>query len=148
MTPTNVPLRRPGSRPHTAAVRRFLLLAFVVAAFAAGAAQARAEEHGGGGDVRVAARCAHGAAASLRLRAEDGRIEARFRLRQTRGSGVWRIAIVHERRVTARATRRTTRREDSFELRRTLQDLRGSDTVAVHAWGPGGVGCRAAATLP
>jgi hypothetical protein len=130
-------------------VRRFLLLAFFVAAFAAGAAQARAADHGGGGsDVRVAARCGRGATALLRLRGEDGRIETRFRLRQTHGSGVWRIAIVHERRVSARATRRTTRHEDSFELRRTFQDLRGSDTVAVHAWGPGGVGCRAAATLP
>jgi hypothetical protein len=61
---------------------------------------------------------------------------------------VWRIAFVHERRVAARATRKTTRRDDSFELRRTLRDLRGSDTVVVHAWGPGGVGCRATATLP
>jgi hypothetical protein len=71
----------------------------------------------------------------------------RFRLRQRSGRGVWRIAIVHEQRVSSRATKRTTRSDDSFELRRRLVDLRGSDTVTVHAWGPGGLGCRAAATL-
>jgi hypothetical protein len=60
---------------------------------------------------------------------------------------VWRIAVVHEQRVAYRATRRTTRGDDSFELERRLVDLRGSDTVVVHAWGPGGAGCRASATL-
>jgi len=98
--------------------------------------------------VRVAGTCGRGATASLRLRADDGQIEVRFRVEQTRGRGVWRITIVHEQRVSSRATRRTTRSDRSFELRRRLADLSGSDTVAVHAWGPGGLGCRATATLP
>ena len=97
--------------------------------------------------MRVAGSCSRGATSSLRLRADDGRIEVRFRLEQSRGRGVWRITIVHEQRVSSRATR-TTRSDRSFELRRGLADLRGSDTVAVHAWGPGGLGCRATATLP
>jgi hypothetical protein len=130
-------------------VRRLLLLASLLLALAVGAASARAEDGGGrGGDVRVAGECGRGATSSLRLRADEGRIEMHFRVRQTRGRGVWRITIVHEDRVSARATRRTTRFADSFELRRTLPDLRGSDTVVVHAWGPSGLGCRATATLP
>jgi hypothetical protein len=68
--------------------------------------------------------------------------------RMTRGRGVWRITIVHENRVSIRVTSKTTRTDDSFELRRTLPDLRGSDTVVVHAWGPSGLACRATATLP
>lgn len=123
-------------------------LTLLLLAFSAGAAQARDGDRGGGGDVRVAGRCGRGAAASLRLRVRDRGIEVRFRLRQTRGHGRWRVAFVHERRVAARATRRTTRRDDSFELRRTLRDLPGSDTLVVRAWGPRGVGCTAAATLP
>ena len=103
---------------------------------------------GGGNDVRVAGDCGHGATASLRLRADDGKIKVRFRLRQRSGRGVWRIVIVHQRRISSRVTRRTTRSADSFELRRTLSDLAGSDAVAVHAWGPSGLGCRAAATMP
>ena len=147
MTRTNVPLRLPPRSPHTAAVTRLVLLTLLVLAFSVWAGQARADDHGGGGEVRVTGSCGKGAAASLRLRSRDSSIELRFRLRQTRGRGIWRIAVVHERRVSARATRRTTRQDDSFELERNLRDLPGSDTVAVHAWGPSGLGCRATATL-
>jgi len=126
---------------------RVLALAVLLLAFSAGAAQARGDDHGGG-DVRVAGSCGRGATAALRLRGDDGRIEVRFRLEQRRGRGLWRITIVHEQRVSSRATRKTTRSDRSFELRRRLVDLGGSDTVAVHAWGPGGLGCRASATLP
>jgi hypothetical protein len=131
---------------------RPVLLALLLLAFSAGAAQARGNDHGGGGsgndDVRVAGECGRGVTSSLRARAHDDGIEVSFRLRQTRGRGVWRITIVHENRVTSRATDKTTRTEDSFELRRTLRDLPGSDTIVVHAWGPNGLGCRATATLP
>jgi hypothetical protein len=122
----------------------------LVVAFSVSAGQARADDHGGGGgggEVRVAGSCGKGAVASLRLRSRDSSIEVRFRLRQTRRRGLWRIAVVHERRVSARATRRTTRADDSLELERNFRDLPGSDTVAVHAWGPSGLGCRATATL-
>jgi len=40
--------------------------------------------------------------ATLRLRAEDHGLQVRFGLRQTRGYGLWRIAIVHEDRVATR----------------------------------------------
>jgi hypothetical protein len=121
-------------------------LVLALLALSAGAAQARDGERGG--EVRVAGDCARGATSSLRLRGDDGRIEVRFRLRQKRGHGAWRISIVHEDRVAVRATQRTTRSDDSFELRRGLPDLRGSDAVVVHAWGPRGLGCRATGTLP
>ncbi|HKN63654.1 MAG TPA: hypothetical protein VJV76_04910 [Gaiellaceae bacterium] len=128
---------------------RLLAFALLLLALSAGAAQARGDEHGGGGgDVRVAGSCGRGVSSSLRLRVDDGRIEVRFRLEQRRARGVWRITVVHEQRVSARATKRTTRSDRSFELRRQLADLPGSDTVAVHAWGPLGLGCRATATLP
>jgi hypothetical protein len=131
-------------------VTRLVLLTVLLLAFSAGAAQARGDDHGGGGgdEVRVAGVCGRGAASSLRLRAHDGAIEVRFRLSQTRGRGVWRIAVVHEHRVSARATRSTTRSDASFELRRMLPDLPGSDAVIVRAWGPKGLGCSAAATMP
>jgi hypothetical protein len=130
-------------------MRRLVLFALVVVALCAGAAGARADGGGGGGggDVRVTGSCGRGVTSSLRVRARDDGIEVRFRLRQTRGRGLWRITIVHENRVAARVTKRTTRSEDSFELRRMISDLPGSDAVVIHAWGPRGLGCRAAATL-
>lgn len=151
MTPTNVPLRPSARSPHTGTVERSVLLVLLLLAFSAGAADARGDDRGGGGggdeDVRVAGDCGRGATSSLRVRTHDDGIEVRFRLRQPRGLGVWRITVVHENRISARATRKTTRTGDSFELRQTLPDLPGSDAVVVHAWGPNGLGCRATATL-
>jgi hypothetical protein len=151
MTPrTKVPLRVPASSPHSGRMARLVLIALVLLALSAGVAGARGDDNGGGGsgDVRVAGSCGRGVTSSLRIEARADGIEVRFRLRQTRGRGVWRVTLVHENRVAARATRKTTRSEDSFELRRTVPDLPGSDSVVAHAWGPRGLGCRAAATLP
>jgi len=138
--------------PHTGDVARLACLVLLVLALSAGAADARRDDHGGrgqgGGDLRVAGTCGRGAASSLRLGSRDDGIEIRFQLRQTRGRGVWRITLVHERRVSWRAKRRTTRSDDSLELHRTVPDLPGSDTVVVEAWGPRGLGCRVTATLP
>ena len=149
MTTTNVSLRLRAEAQHTGGVTRLVLLALLLLALAAGAADARGNDDGGGGsaDVRVSGTCGRGATSSLRVRTRSDGIEVRFHLRQTRGRGAWRITVVHENRVSSRATIRTTRTDDSFELRRTLRDLPGSDTVVVHAWGPSGLVCRAAATL-
>jgi hypothetical protein len=122
---------------HTLGMKRLLFFVLLVFALFAGAAQARADDRSGG-EVRVAGTCGRGAVATLRVREGDHGIETRFRLRQTRGRGLWRITIVLERRVAARATRNTTRRDDAFELRLTLRDFPGSDTVDVHAWGRAG----------
>jgi hypothetical protein len=131
-------------------VTRLVLLVLLLLSFSAGAANARSGDHGGGGnaDLRVAGVCGRGVTSTLRARSRDDGIEIRFRLRQTSARGRWRITIVHENRVASRATGRTTSRDDSFELRRVLPDLAGSDAIVVHAWGPRGLGCRAAATLP
>jgi hypothetical protein len=118
----------------------------LLVAFSGTAAEARGND--GGGDVRVAGVCGSGATTSLRIRARDDGIEVRLVLRLTRGWGVWRVTIVHESRVAARVTVRARRSEDALEVRRTLSDLPGSDTVVAQAWGPGGLGCRATAALP
>jgi hypothetical protein len=148
---TNVPLRVPVPSPQTVVVTRVVLLVLLLLALSSGAAAASGGDNGGGGgkaEVRVVGDCGPGARSSLRVQARDDGIDVRFRLQQTRGRGVWRLTIVHENRVSFRATRTTTRAEDSFELRRTLRDLGGSDTVVVQAWGSSGLGCRATATLP
>jgi len=134
-------------------VTRLALIALLLLALSAGAAQARGNENGGSGgnggdEIRVAGVCGRGATTALRVRRRDDGIEVRFRLSQTRGWGAWRVTIVHESRVAARATARTRRADDSFEVRRILPDLPGSDTIVAHAWGPSGLSCRATATLP
>lgn len=152
MTWTKVPLRLLQRSPHTGGVTRLVLLSLLLLACSAGAADARGDDHrgvGGGNDeLRVVGDCGRGATSLLRVRTRDNGIEVRFGLRQTRGRGVWRITIVHENRVSSRATTKTTRTDDSFELQRILPDLPGSDMVVVLARGPSGLDCRATATLP
>ena len=126
---------------------RALTFIVVVLAVAAPSAAARSADHGGGGDVRVAGTCSSGAESRLRLKAEDDGIEVRFELEQRRTTGAWSVKLVHERRVVWKTSARTTSGDRSFELRRTLPDLPGSDTVSVQTWGPRGLTCRATATL-
>jgi hypothetical protein len=102
---------------------------------------------GGDDEVRATAAC-DGAEARLRLERDDDGIEARFELRDRGAGGLWRVTLVQERRVASKGTAATTRARRRFELRRTLPDLPGSDTVTAHAWGPRGAACRVTATLP
>jgi len=139
---TKVPLRPTGNGTHTARMLRATVAPLVALALAAGSAEARIVD-----DVRAVGACSKGVAAELRLKSEDRGIELRFKLRQTQGSTAWRVALVQERRVVWKGTLRTRRQSRAFELRRTLQDLRGDDTVTASAWGPRGLGCRATATL-
>ena len=147
---TKVPLQLSARQPHTGGVTRLALVVLLLLALSAGPAGARDGDRGGGSDdeVRIAGACGPGTTTTLRVRSRDDGIEVRFRLRKERGSAAWRVTIVHENRVAARATARTTRNDDSFEVRRTLPDLPGNDTVVVQAWGPNGSGCRTTATMP
>jgi hypothetical protein len=125
-------------------IRAFVVL--LLALVAAQPAAARTDEDDGG-DVRVVGRCGAGAQSELRLERDDGEIEVRLELRLTRGDARWRVTLVHENRVVWKSTAREARGGGTFDLRRTLPDLPGSDTVTAQARGPRGLGCRATATL-
>ncbi|WP_217915858.1 hypothetical protein [Miltoncostaea marina] len=132
---------------------RLLALALAGAAAAAlcGTAPAAARDDGRGRDddrveVRVAGACGRASRAELRLRAEDGRIRADLRVR-TPTAGRWRVTVVHERRLVARARVRATRSARGFAFRVTLPDYTGPDAVRVRAAAPRGETCSAAATV-
>ena len=98
-------------------------------------------------DVRATGVCSAGAGAKLRLKSDRGRIEVRFEVEQSRAVGSWRVAFVQERRVVWKGSARTSGTSRSFELRQTLPDLPGTDTVTARGWGPRGLSCHATATL-
>jgi len=105
---------------------------------------------GGGGDdeARVSGHCSRGATSQLRLRArDDGTIRVEFDVRRRRSGEAWRVVIIHERRVAARASARTSGSSGSFRVRRSLTDLDGPDRVTVRGSGPGGRTCEATAML-
>jgi hypothetical protein len=118
----------------------------LVLLFAGGAVAAIAKD--GRGEVRVAGICGNGASSKLRLKTSDDGIELRFELDYSRAAVVWRVVIVHERRIAWKGAPRTTRPYGSFEVRRMLRDLPGADAVTARAWGPRGLVCQAVATLP
>ena len=111
------------------------------------AAPAAAKHGGASDDARASVACNAGATATLHLRAQDGAIEVEFEVKRRRGVRErWRVVLVHERRVAARATVRATRSR-AFRVRRSIPALDGPDRVSARATGPGGVICEASATL-
>jgi hypothetical protein len=126
---------------------RFVTVAITLAILFAQTAAARAGDDGRD-ERRVAGTCVGGAVSTLRLKADDDQIEVRFEVTHTRPGLVWRLALVHERRVAWKGEARANRRHRrSLELRRLLPDLEGADTVTARAWGPRGITCQATVTL-
>ena len=127
-------------------LRVALLLAIVlVPALLAAPALAR-----DGGDDRVEVRergvCGRGSEARLRLRADDERIRVDTEIRTGR-TGVWRVTVLHERRIVLRARVRVTRSEGGLRHRAVLPDYAGADQVSVRAVAPSGESCTVAAVL-
>ncbi|HEX2104297.1 MAG TPA: hypothetical protein VHF51_11650 [Solirubrobacteraceae bacterium] len=147
-------MAHPGIRNlNPAGVRRTrlsLLLATALVALAAtvpGAALAK----GGDDDrreVRVAGVCGKGAKSKLKVKADDGRIEAEFEVDNNRARTRWRVVFVQEHRVVYRGIARTGGRSGSWSIEERLADLPGSDQIMARAVGPRGLTCQATAVLP
>lgn len=128
---------------------RALAAAFAVAACAVALTAAEPAEARGGGDrVEAGAQgvCGRASSSRLRLRAEDGEIRVDTHVRTSR-LGVWRLTVLHERRVAARVRVRATRDARGFHHRVFLSDYEGADAVSVRAAAPSGEICTAAATV-
>jgi hypothetical protein len=128
-----------------AAITTMLLIGAAVALGAPGAANAR---HGGDrNEVRAAGACGGGVRSEIKLKTDDGGIEAEVEVHQARGGSSWRVTLSQEGRVVWRGTVRAGRSSGAFTVQRRLRDLAGADRVSVRASGPGGVSCRVSATL-
>ena len=136
-------------RPRQAAA--LLAAALLSALVWAGPAEARGGDDGGGDrgervEVRVTGTCGRASTTRLRLRAEDGEIRVDLTVR-TPSAGVWRVSVLHERRLVRRARVRATRGAQGFAYRVVLPDYAGPDAVGVRAVAPRGETCSAAATV-
>ena len=130
--------------------RRLLALSVCACALVVAAApSARAsDDEDDDREVRARGTCTGPATTTLKLKADDRRIEAELEVDQNRSGVRWRIVLVHERRVAWRGSARTSGSSGSFSVERRLPDLPGFDTVSARATAPGGLTCRVGATLP
>jgi hypothetical protein len=97
-------------------------------------------------EVRHTGTCSRSSDVELRLRADDGRIRIELEIETNRRGARWSVIVLHERRTAFRVATRT-RSNGSLELRRSVPDWYGTDTVVVRASGPGAETCRVSATL-
>jgi len=109
---------------------------------------ARADDRGDDGDVRVERACTGRSTVRLRVRErDDDLLRIDLTVRTTRRGATWGIVVVHERRLVRRARSRTSLSSGSFSRRFTVADWAGRDTIVVRAIGPGGEVCRASVTI-
>ncbi|CAN5457279.1 hypothetical protein BH10ACT10_BH10ACT10_24830 [soil metagenome] len=64
---------------------------------------------------------------------EDGRLEVQGEVDSNRAGQTWRWRLVHDGSVSDRGTRTTGGRSGSFEVRRVMVNLRGTDTFVFRA---------------
>jgi hypothetical protein len=105
--------------------------------------------HGGGGDRGrlVAGRCTDGSTAKLKVKPDDGRLEAEFEVDQNRNGVTWSVVLRRNGNVAV-STRATTRGPSgSFSVERKIADGAGSDRVAARATSPSGEVCTASVTI-
>jgi hypothetical protein len=126
--------------------RRTVLAAVLVACLALGLPTVAAADDGER-EVRRAGTCTGSSRATIRLEAEDGKIDVEFEVRTRSRTRAWRVVLLHERRVAFQGVVRPRSGGRSIRLRRTLPDWFGRDTVVVRATGPGIETCRATATV-
>ena len=83
----------------------------------------------------------------LKLSEEDGRIEVEFEVDQNRNGVRWNVVLRRPSTVLVRTTRVTRGPSGSFELRRVVADLAGSDRITARATRASGEVCSVTATF-
>ncbi len=123
-----------------------MLAATACAAVLASAEPADARGGGERVEVRTQGVCGRASSVRLRLRAEDGEIRIDTDVRSSR-TGLWRLTVLHERRIAVRVKVRSTRSSGGFSHRVLLPDYEGADAVSIRAVAPSGEVCTASATV-
>ena len=118
---------------------RVLAGALLAAAVAVPALPALANED----DVIRRGSCSGSTDWKLKASPEDGRIEVEGEIDSNRNGQSWRWRLVHNGSLSDRGTKSTRGPSGSFEVRRVVVDLRGTDKLVFRATNPAsGETCR------
>src|SRR6185312_1679171 len=84
-------------------------------------------------DVRKTVSCSGPSTAKLKLSEEDGRIEVEFEVDQNRNGVTWQVVLRQNGTVAFSGKRATKAPSGSFEVRRILPNMAGTDRIAARA---------------
>ncbi|MDO8212397.1 hypothetical protein [Conexibacter sp. CPCC 206217] len=107
------------------------------------------DDNGGGNRGRklVVGSCTDGSTAKLKVKPDDGRLEAEFEVDQNRSGVTWNVVLRRNGRVAVSTRATTNARSGSFSVERKLADGSGRDRVSARATSPSGEVCSAALTI-
>src|SRR4051794_31112537 len=128
---------RAGSKVPAMNNPHILTLTAVVAAAALAPTTALAK-HGGDGDASARGSCTKSSSAKLKVKPDDGRLEAEFEVDQNRNGVRWRVTLSRNGKRVAATTATTRAPSGSFEVRRRLANGAGSDPITPRATSPSG----------
>jgi hypothetical protein len=98
------------------------------------------------GDVLVNGTCTGNSTSKLKLKADNGRIEAEFEVDQNRNGVPWTVVLTRNGTRVAQLTRVTKAPSGSFEARKLIANSAGADVVKATAHRAGET-CSARATF-
>jgi hypothetical protein len=101
----------------------------------------------GGDGVRVAGTCSDGSTSKLKVKHDDGRIEAEFEVDQNRNGVVWNVELRRDGRLVFAGARTTVAPSGSFSVERKVAGGASSAVIRARATRNGEV-CTATAKLP
>lgn len=87
-------------------------------------------------DIERRGSCSGATDWKLKAGEEDGRIEVEAEVDSNRRNQTWRWRIVHNGSLSARGTATTRPPSGSFEVRRVIVDLAGTDVIRFRARNP------------
>jgi hypothetical protein len=92
-----------------------------------------ANAQGGGGGVTVNGKCSASSTSTLKVKADNSNIEVEFQVDQNVVGDTWKVKILDNGVVVARATKTTTAPSGSFTVRRLIPDNAGTDLIKAKA---------------
>ncbi len=101
----------------------------------------------GGDGIRVAGTCSDGSSSKLKVKHDDGRIEAEFEVDQNRNGVAWNVELRRDGRLVFAGVRTTLAPSGSFSVERKIAGGASSAVIRARATRNGEV-CTATAKLP
>ncbi len=98
-------------------------------------------------DVRKTVSCSEASTAKLKLSDEDGRVEVEFEVDQNRNGVRWQVVLRQNGAVVFSGQRTTKAPSGSFEVRRVLGNMIGTDRIVARATRASGEACRVTASF-